>query len=237
MVLGLIRERRRAAAAGRPDLIDHLMALRDEQGGEPLNEREIRDEAVTLLLAGHETTAQALTWTWHLLSRHPQAGERMRAELHRVLGSRPVTAADAASLPYTGAVFREALRLYPPVWAVARIAVRDVDLGIVRVREGGTVIASQWVVQRSPRHWREARASCPSGGWTTRRPTPARTSPSAAGRGSASASGSRCSRDCWSSRRSRGAGTSRRLRESRGWMPGSRCGPTADCPPPSVRAN
>jgi len=149
MILDLIRSRQ-GAQPGRPDLIDHLIALHDENGGGRLTEQEIRDEAVTLLLAGHETTARALTWTWHLLTRYPEVASRLRGELADVVGDRPVTAADYADLPYVQAVFRETLRLYPPVWALARIATRDVDLGGLAVPEGGTVIMSQWVVQRSP---------------------------------------------------------------------------------------
>ena len=149
MILGLIRGRQGPPAAA-PDLIDHLLALRSDDGGRALSDEEIRDEAVTLLLAGHETTAQALTWAWHLLARNPGPAERLRRELVEVLADRPATAADAAALPFTQAVFREALRLYPPVWALARIATRDVRLGRLSLAEGGTVVISQWVVHRDP---------------------------------------------------------------------------------------
>jgi cytochrome P450 len=156
MMLAMIRGRSGGERA-RPDLIDHLMALRDQQdGGGRLSETEIRDEAVTLLLAGHETTARGLTWAWHLLTRHPQASAALRAELAEVLGGRLPQAGDYAQLPYTQAVFREALRLYPPVWALARIATRRVDLGRLTVPEGETVIISQWVVHRSPTRWAAA---------------------------------------------------------------------------------
>jgi cytochrome P450 len=150
MMLSMIRSRR-ASDRERPDLIGHLMALRDEQDGDArLSETEIRDEAVTLLLAGHETTARALTWGWYLLTRHPEVWSALRQELRRVLGDRSPVAADYNDLTYTQAVFRETLRLYPPVWALARIATRGVDLGRLAVPDGGTVIMSQWVVQRSP---------------------------------------------------------------------------------------
>ena len=160
MMLDLIRSRQGSQPV-RPDLIDHLIALHDENDGGRLSEQEIRDEAVTLLLAGHETTARALTWTWHLLTRYPEVASELRFELADVVGDRPVTAADYAELPYAQAVFRETLRLYPPVWALARIATRDVTLGELVVPTGGTVIMSQWVVQRSAENFTHALAFRP----------------------------------------------------------------------------
>jgi cytochrome P450 len=160
MMLTLIRSRA-GRAQGPPDLIDHLIALEDEQGGGRLSEREIRDEAVTLLLAGHETTARALTWSWHLLTLYPDVAERLRQELGQVLGGRPPQASDYRELRYTQAVFSETLRLYPPVWALARIATREVDLGGLVVPDGGTVIMSQWVMHRSPDLFEHASAFRP----------------------------------------------------------------------------
>jgi len=151
MVFGLVREHpRRAAADGVPDLIDHLLAIRNEDGSRALTDREIRDEAVTLLLAGHETTAQALTWSWHLLAQHPQAAARLADELRSVLDGRPPVVADVPRLPYTQAVFRESLRLYPPVWALARIASEPFQLGGRELAPGATIVMSQWVVHRDP---------------------------------------------------------------------------------------
>jgi cytochrome P450 len=160
MMLALIRSRDRAVQDP-PDLIDHLISLDDEGGSGRLSETEIRDEAVTLLLAGHETTARALTWAWHLLTLYPDAATRLRGELGEVLGGRSPTAADYARLPYTRAVFCESLRLYPPVWALARIAVREVHLGHLVVPDGGTVIMSQWVTQRNPELFEHALAFRP----------------------------------------------------------------------------
>jgi cytochrome P450 len=137
------------------------MSLEDDGGGGRLSETEIRDEAVTLLLAGHETTARALTWAWHLLTLYPDAARKLRAELGEVLGDRPPTAADYAQLPYTRAVFCETLRLYPPVWALARIATREVDLGHLVIPDGGTVIMSQWVMHRKPELFEHALAFRP----------------------------------------------------------------------------
>jgi cytochrome P450 len=141
----------RAVDGDGDDLVAVLRRLRDESGRPALGEDEIRDEAITLMLAGHETTAQALTWTWFLLHRNPDAREQLRAELAEQLGDRPPAPDDFARLPYTQAVFRESLRLYPPVWALARIATRPYALGPYAVPEGGTIVMSQWVVQRSER--------------------------------------------------------------------------------------
>jgi cytochrome P450 len=144
----------RDAPPEHPGLLDHLLSLRGEDDGRLLTDAEIRDEAITLMLAGHETTAQALTWTWRLLAANPAVEAALHEELSRVLGGRPPQVADVDRLPYTTAVFREALRLYPPVWALARIATAPYRLGEHAVPEGGTVIMSQWVVHRDPRNFR-----------------------------------------------------------------------------------
>ena len=141
---------RAAADGGQPDLVGVLMGLHDDAGGRTLSDAEIRDEAITLMLAGHETTAQALTWSWYLLARNPAARQELQAELREVLGDRPPIPADFERLPYTQAVFREALRLYPPVWALARISTRPYQLGPYAIPERGTIVASQWVVHRRP---------------------------------------------------------------------------------------
>ena len=142
----LVREH--SAALGGVDLVSVLAGLEDGEGGRRLTDTEIRDEAITLMLAGHETTAQGLTWAWYLLAQNPHVADALQAELAAVLGGRPVETADYDRLPYTQAVFREALRLYPPVWALARIATRPYRLGPYDVPEGGTIVTSQWVVQR-----------------------------------------------------------------------------------------
>jgi cytochrome P450 len=147
----LIAERAVTGTEG-PGLLDHLLSLRAEDGSRLLSDEEIRDEAITLMLAGHETTAQALTWTWHLLAANPQPAAELRAELARVLDGRAPSADDYDRLPYTQAVFREALRLYPPVWALARIATEPYQLGEYTVPEGGTFVMSQWVVHRDGRY-------------------------------------------------------------------------------------
>jgi cytochrome P450 len=149
-IYGTIADRR-VGTDGADDLLAHLLAARDPDDPHAgLGDTEIRDEAVTLMLAGHETTAQALTWTWYLLAQNPTASKRLAGELERVLGDRLPTVADVPGLPYTTAVFREALRVYPPVWALARIATRPVELNGLTLPEGRTVVMSQWVVHRDP---------------------------------------------------------------------------------------
>jgi cytochrome P450 len=171
MLLRMIEERRNLDADP-PGLLDHLLALRDQDGRPLLTDEQIRDEAITLMLAGHETTAQALTWTWHLLARNPRVEVELHAELDAVLGDRPAVAGDYPGLPYTEAVFREALRLYPPVWALARIATEPYRLGDRDVPAGGTIVASQWVVQRSGEYFHDPLVFEPTR-WLDEPPPPA----------------------------------------------------------------
>ena len=159
LVYRLIEERRRSGEE-RDDLLGRLMAARDEDGS-TMSDRQLRDEAVTLFLAGHETTALALSWTWDLLSRHPEGEARLHEEVDRVLGGRPATSADAARLPFTEAVIKESMRLYPPAYAFGREAVRDVDLLGRPVPKGAIVFVPQWVLHRDPRWWREPRRFLP----------------------------------------------------------------------------
>jgi cytochrome P450 len=134
----------------------HLLALllraRDEHGN-TMTDTDVRDEAMAFFLAGHETTALALTWTFYLLSQHPQAQAALDEELGAVLGGRPPTADDLPRLPYTGSVLRESMRLYPPAYAFARDSLADCDIGGWPVPGGSTVIMSQWVLHRDPRYW------------------------------------------------------------------------------------
>jgi cytochrome P450 len=144
----LVAERR--ARAG-DDLVSRLLAARDEDGGPGLDDREVRDEVMTLFLAGHETTANALAWTVDLVGRHPEVETRLEAEVDAVLGgARPVAAEDLPRLELTRRVVTESMRLYPPAWTVARRAVEDVPVGGHLVRAGETVVMSQWVIHRDP---------------------------------------------------------------------------------------
>jgi cytochrome P450 len=157
---GVVREfvdaRREALAAGRAapddDLLSMLLTATDEEG-DRMPDELVRDELMTFLFAGHETTATALTFTWYLLSRHPAVERRLVAELEEVLGDRPPTPDDLPALEYTGQVFREAMRLYPPVPLVPRETATPVELGGYALPEGATVAPAQWTVHRDGRYW------------------------------------------------------------------------------------
>ena len=116
----------------------------------------MRDELVTLVIAGHETTALALTWTLYLLSRHPDIAAKVEKEIDAALGAdRPASASDLGQLRYIGWVISEAMRLYPPVYILGREAVREVDIGGYRFPRGTVFLMSQWVVHRDPRFFPE----------------------------------------------------------------------------------
>lgn len=138
VVYRLIAEGRRRGT-DRGDVLSMLLLARDEDDGTALSDREVRDEVMTLLLAGHETTANTLSWTWYELGRHPEVVVRLEAEVQRVAGARPITAADLPDLPWTAAVIDEAMRLHPPAYLVGREAARDVELGIHRLPERSLV--------------------------------------------------------------------------------------------------
>jgi len=134
------------------DLLSMLLLTEDENG-ERMSDEQVRDEAVTLLLAGHETTANALNWTWMLLSQHPQIEAWLHAELDQVLQGRAPTLADLRRLPYTEMVVKESMRLYPPAPGVGRIAVEDVEIGGYQVPKGTNVTAMIYFAHRDPRYW------------------------------------------------------------------------------------
>ncbi len=136
------------------DLLSQLIALTDEEG-HGMTDQQLRDEAMTLFLAGHETTALAITYTLRLLATHPEQYRRLLAEVDQVLAGRAPTQADVERLPFTSAVVREGLRLYPPVWSMARYAVKDVRLAGMSIRANTQLILSQWVTQRDARWFPE----------------------------------------------------------------------------------
>ena len=148
IVLRIIAERRRAPG---DDLISMLLAARDEETGESMTDGQLRDEVMTIFLAGHETTANALTWTFLLLSRYPAAGRALRAELGRA----PVTLADLPRLPLLKATIEESMRLYPPAWVIARSATGADEIGGYQIPAGSIVFVSPYVVHRNPRLWRD----------------------------------------------------------------------------------
>lgn len=148
----LIRSRRRRPAENQADdLFTRILREADAAGG--VSERQLRDEAVTLLLAGHETTALALTWALHALAQNPDAEARFHGELDRVLGESPPAPADLPRLEFTRRVLAETMRLFPPSWAMERRAVRECTVGDYVIPAGSLAIASQWVTHRSPRWW------------------------------------------------------------------------------------
>ncbi|HFC11636.1 MAG TPA: cytochrome P450, partial [Anaerolineae bacterium] len=149
LVFGLIKSRQRDGLRG--DLLSMLLAAQDEQGGMSL--QQVRDEVLTLLLAGHETTVNALTWTFFLLSQHPEVEAQLHDELDRVLKQRAPSLADIAKLPYTRMVLQESLRLYPPAWAIGRQVMRDIDLGGRVIATDSTLFVSQWVMHRDARYY------------------------------------------------------------------------------------
>lgn len=148
-------DQRRADPAKAPhdDLLARLLSARDDQGA-GLSAAEVRDELVTIFMAGHETTAAALTWTFHLLARHPEAERRLHAELDHVLGARPPAQEDISELVYTRQVINEAMRLYPPAPGLStRRAVADDDVSGVRIRKGTTVHLGPWILHRHKALW------------------------------------------------------------------------------------
>ncbi|MGA7860140.1 MAG: cytochrome P450 [Terracidiphilus sp.] len=163
VVDGMIRARsEEAGRAGgleeRGDLLSMLLAARDDQAegdGLTLTGDELRDQVLTLFLAGYETVANALAWTWLLLGQNPEAEARMHAELDTVLGGRLPTLEDMPRLEYTAMVLAESMRLYPPAWAMGREVLEDVSIGPYRLRKGTMVFFSQYIVQRDPRWFPE----------------------------------------------------------------------------------
>lgn len=152
VVLGLIEERR--GLTRRPDdLLSMLLEAKDQDTGEGMSDAQLRDELMTLVLAGHETTANAMVWTFHLLSRHPEVRARLQAELDRVLGGRDPGLSDLASLPFTGAVIKESMRLYPPAWMLGRSANEDLELGGFHIPKGSMVFVCIYQLHRDPRFW------------------------------------------------------------------------------------
>jgi cytochrome P450 len=150
-IVGTIIEDRRKSGEDRGDLLSMLVLAEDEDG-ERMMDKQLRDEVMTLFLAGHETTANALSWTFWLLSLSPYAEAKLAEELERVLGDRTPTLSDLSDLPYVERVVKESMRLYPPAWVVGREAVAGCEVGDYRMPAGTTALMSQWVMHRDPRY-------------------------------------------------------------------------------------
>src|SRR6202012_943221 len=147
-LVGLLVQGRRAEEVEGDDLLSALLA-----GG--FDDREIRDQVLTMLMAGHETTAKSLSWTSYLLDRHPEVAERLDADLEAILGGRPPTAGDLSRLPLLTGVIQEAMGLYPPVWLISRTAVADDEVGGHEVPAGALVCISPYLLHRHPAYWDE----------------------------------------------------------------------------------
>jgi cytochrome P450 len=180
VVGGLVAARRTQLATGQAgdfDLLGMLLAARDDEGA-GWDDQQVMDEAITLFLAGHETTANALAWCWHLLAGHPACQERLHAELQAALGSRPAHAGDLPALSYTRAVISESLRLYPPAWVIGRQTQQPVTLpsaaGPVTLPAGVSCLIPVYRLHRDPRFWPDADTFRPERWLATGAEAPAR---------------------------------------------------------------
>jgi cytochrome P450 len=153
-VYDIIQQRRSSASGERGDLLSLMMRARDEDGGSMTNE-QIRDEEMTFLLAGHETTALTLSWALYLLSRNAEADEKLHEEVDRVLAGRLPTVADLPSLMVVDSIIKETMRLYPPAWSVARRAINEFELDGYRIPAGANIVMSQWIMHHDKRFFSE----------------------------------------------------------------------------------
>ena len=153
-VYRMIEERRRSGK-DRGDLLSMLLIAQDEEANTgQMTDEQVRDEALTIFLAGHETTSNALTWTWYLLSQHPEVETKLHEEIDAVLGSRlQPTTDDLPRLRYTEMVLAESMRLYPPAWALGRLAINDYEVSGYVVPAGSLILMSQYVMHRDPRYF------------------------------------------------------------------------------------
>jgi cytochrome P450 len=164
IVFRIIAERR-ASGSDEGDLLSMLLQAQDDDGTR-MSDAQLRDEVMTLFLAGHETTALALSWSWYLLASHPEAEKKFHAELDEVLGGRTPSVSDMPGLRYTEMIAKEAMRLYPPAYAVGREAIEETEIGGFRVPKGTQLFAFQWVTHRDPRFFDDPAAFKPER-WTT----------------------------------------------------------------------
>lgn len=152
VVEGVIAQRRRDGG-DRGDLLSMFMATRDEETGESMNDRQLRDEVMTLLMAGHETTANGLAWAFALLSQHPDIARRLRDEIRTALGERRPTLGEVMALPLLDRVVDEVLRLYPPAWSIGRRAEQEDELGGFHIPKHSLVIPNVYLAHRNPSYW------------------------------------------------------------------------------------
>jgi cytochrome P450 len=155
LIYRIVSERRKDGR-DHGDLLSMLIAATDTEGdGKGMSDQQLRDELVTIMMAGHETTAVALSWTWYLLSQNPDVEAKLHEELDRVLGGRTPTYDDLPNLTYTRMVLAESMRLYPPAWTLERMAVNDCEIGGYTIKANTLVLMSQYIAHRDPRWWPE----------------------------------------------------------------------------------
>ncbi len=150
IIYELVDRRRKGSSPATNDFLSMLLDAKDEDGSS-MSDLQLRDECMTLFLAGHETTALVLSWTWLLLSKHPKVRTKLTAEIDDVLGDRSATISDVPRLKYTAFVINEALRLYPPAWSMGREAKEDVEIAGYRIEKGMQVWFCPWAMHRDPR--------------------------------------------------------------------------------------
>lgn len=156
----IIQRRRKEGKLGE-DLLGIFLQAKDAENGKGMSDRQIRDEVMTMLIAGHETVASALTWTWYLLATHPKIEKRLFEEAHGVLRGNPPAVRDLENLPYTSQVFTEALRLYPPAWLITRKAIDDDNILGYFIPAGSILVISPYVIHRLNEYWESPTAFIP----------------------------------------------------------------------------
>lgn len=161
LVYGIIAERRKQGSVERRDLLAAMMEARDPETGEAMSDKQMRDEVMTIFLAGHETTASLLGWTFNLLAQRPEVEAQVRAEMAQVLGGRTPNLDETGKLTFTRQVLDEALRLYPPAWMFARILVDGDTLGGFTLPGKVVIMLSPYVTHRLPEYWPEPEAFRP----------------------------------------------------------------------------
>ncbi len=160
VIYGIINERRKSEK-DEGDLLSMLLMAQDEDDGKGMSDKQVRDEALTLFLAGHETTANAMTFTWYLLSQNPEKAEKLYEELDQVLKGKTPSMEDVRNLKYTEGIFAETLRLYPPAWAIGRLSIEEHKFGEYDIPKDALVLLSPYITQRDSRFWENAEEFIP----------------------------------------------------------------------------